>query len=238
MPQRILGFLKRFGPALVVVTALVAVFVSGIARHLSIHELRERREVLLAFTLAHPILSVLAYVGAYSAVVALALPAELPMTLAGGLLFGPWIGGLAGAVGCTLGGSLLFLVCRMATGDVLRRIAGPRIAQIQQGVRRDAFFYILTLRLIPVMPFGLATIALGFLEIPPAIFVTSTFLGILPLSFIYANIGAGLKVAFASHKHLNLHSFLDLRLVLSLVALGILALAPVAIRHLRRPRAA
>ena len=238
MPKRVLGFLKRFGPALAVAAAIIAVLVSGVARHISVHELRERREVLLAFTRVHPILSVLAYVGGYSAVVALALPAELPMTLAGGLLFGPWIGGLAAAVGCTLGGGILYLVCRTAAGDVLRHVAGPRIAQLEAGVRRDAFFYILTLRLIPVMPFGLATVALGFLEIPLVVFLTATLVGILPLSFIYANIGAGLKTAFASHKHLNLHSFLELRLVLSLIALGLLALAPVAIRHLtRRARA-
>ena len=75
-------------------------------------------------------------------------------------------------------------------------------------------------------------------EIPLGAFVTATFLGILPLSFIYANIGAGFRAAFATHKHLNLHSFPELRLVLSLMALGLLALAPVVVRHLRgRPRA-
>jgi uncharacterized membrane protein YdjX (TVP38/TMEM64 family) len=238
MPRRVLGFLRRFGPALAVAVAIIAALVTGLVRHISVGELRERREVLLALTQAHPFLSVLAYIVADAAVTALALPATIPLTLAGGLLFGPWIGGLAGAAGCTLGGAILFLACRTAAGDVIRRLAGPRVAAIEDGVRRDAFFYILTLRLIPVMPFGIATVALGFLEIPLGAFLAATFLGIIPLSFIYANIGAGLRAALASHKHLNLHSFLELRVVLSLVALGLLALAPVAIRNLRGgPRA-
>jgi uncharacterized membrane protein YdjX (TVP38/TMEM64 family) len=232
--SRLLAFLKRFGPALLIATALIAAFATGIVRYLSLHELRERREVILALTQSHPVLSALAFVLAYSAVAALSLPAEVPMTLASGLLFGPWLGGLIGAVACTLGGAILFLVCRTAAGDVLRRYAGPRIARIEQEVRRDAFFYILTLRLIPVMPFGICTIALAFLEIPLGVFALATFLGILPLSFIYANIGAGLRTAFMSHKHLNLHSFLELRLVLSLIALGLLALAPVVYRRLRQ----
>jgi uncharacterized membrane protein YdjX (TVP38/TMEM64 family) len=184
MPQRVLSFLKRFGLAALVLAGVVAAFASGITRHLSFHELRERRDVLEAAARLHPVLGVLAYVGAYSVVIALSLPAALPMTLAGGLLFGPLVGGLAAAAGCTLGGTIVFLACRTAAGDVLRRHTGPRIAQIEDGVRRDAFFYILTLRLLPIMPFGLTTLALGFLEIRLATFVAASFLGILPRSFI------------------------------------------------------
>lgn len=238
MRARVLAFLKRFGPALLIAVAVVAAFTTGAVRYLSLHELRERREVVLTLTRLHPVLSALVFTLGYTTVAALSLPAEVPMTLAGGLLFGPWVGGLIGAVGCTLGGSILFLVCRTAAGDVLRRYAGRRIAQIQEEVRRDAFFYIVTLRLIPVMPFGIATIALAFLEIRLGVFAGATFIGMLPLSLIYANIGAGLKTAFTSQKHLNLHSFLELRLVISLVALGVVALAPVVVRRLLRRRRA
>jgi uncharacterized membrane protein YdjX (TVP38/TMEM64 family) len=238
MPQKALAFLRRFGPALLVLAAVVAAFASGVTRHLSLHELRERREMLQALAHAHPIFSVLAYVAGYAAVIALSLPAALPMTLAGGLLFGPVVGGLAAATGCTLGGTIVFLVCRTAAGDVLRRRAGPKIAEIEDGVRRDAFFYILTLRLIPVMPFGLATLALGFLEIPLATFIGATFMGIMPLSFIYASLGASLNAAFAAHKRLNLHSLLQPQIVIALVSLALLALTPILMRGLRRRRSA
>jgi len=45
---------------------------------------------------------------------------------------------------------------------------------------------------------------------------------------------AGLKAAVATHKYLNLHNFIELRLIISLIALALMALAPVAMRHLRR----
>ena len=93
MPQRALPLLKRFGPAALVAVAVVVALASGVARHLSVHELRERRELIMAMDHIHPILSVLAYVGLYTLVIALSLPAALPMTVAGGLFFGPWIGG-------------------------------------------------------------------------------------------------------------------------------------------------
>jgi uncharacterized membrane protein YdjX (TVP38/TMEM64 family) len=238
MPQRSLALLKRFGPAVLVVAAVVAAFASGITHHLSVHELRERRELIIAMDQAHPVLSVLAYVGIYTLVIALSLPAALPMTVAGGLFFGPWIGGLAAAIGVTLGGAIVYVVSRTAAGDVLRRFAGPRVAEIEDGVRRDAFFYIMMLRLLPIMPFGLTTLALGFLEIPLLTFVAATFIGIVPLSFIYARLGWGLNAAFASHQRLNLHSLLQPPILIALGALALLSLSPVIIRQLRRGPAA
>jgi len=238
MPQRPLALLKRFGPAALVLVAVIAALASGLARHFSLHELRERRELIIGLDHIHPVLSVLAYVGLYTLAVGLSLPVALPMTIAGGLFFGPWIGGLAAAIGCTLGGTIVYLVCRTAAGDVLRRTAGARVAEIEDGVRRDAFFYIMTLRLLPVMPFGLTTLALGFLEIPLLTFVAATFIGIVPLSFIYARLGWGLNAAFASHQRLNLHSLLQPPILIALGALALLSLSPIIIRRLRRRPAA
>jgi uncharacterized membrane protein YdjX (TVP38/TMEM64 family) len=238
MPQRILPLLKRFGPAVLVLIAVVAALASGVTRHLSVHELRERRELIMSLDHIHPVLSVLAYVGLYTLVIGLSLPAALPLTLAGGLFFGPWVGGLAAAIGCTLGGTVVYLVCRTAAGDVLRRTAGKRVAEIEDGVRRDAFFYIMTLRLLPVMPFGLTTLALGFLEIPVLTFMGATFIGIAPLSFIYARLGWGLNAAIASHQRLNIHSLLQPPVLIALGGLALLSLSPIIIRRLRRRPAA
>ena len=235
--QRALAFARRFGPVIVVAVGIVLAFASGIARHLSVHDLRERREILLALAHLHPVLSLLAYLGLYVLVIALSLPVAAPLTLAGGLLFGTFVGGLAAAAGCTLGGTVLFLACRTAAGDVLRRSAGHRIAEIEDGVRRDAFFYILTLRLLPVTPFGLATVALGFLEIRLVTFVTASFLGILPISFIYASFGSTVNAALVAHRRLNLHSLLEPHIVLALVGLALLSLTPILLRAWRRRRA-
>ena len=238
MPQRALALLKRFGPAVLVAAAIVAAFASGITGRLTVHELRDRRELIEAMVRVHPVLSAFAYLGGYTLVIALSLPAALPMTVAGGLFLGPWIGGLAAAVGCTLGGTIVYLVSHTAAGDVLRRHAGPRLVEIEDGVRRDAFFYIMTLRLLPIMPFGLTTLALGFLEIPLATFIAATFIGIAPLSFIYARLGWGLNAALANHQRLNLHSLLQPPILIALGALALLSLSPIIIRHLRRRPAA
>ena len=233
--RRGLALLRRFGALALLVAALVAVWASGLTHDLSLHMLQTRREALEAAVHAHPLLALGAYVVVYVLVVALSLPAALVMTLTGGLLFGAWIGGLAATVSCTLGSAIIFLVCRTAVGDVLRRRAGATVARIEEGVRRDAFSYIITLRLIPVMPFWLANLALGFVDIPLGVFVTASFIGILPVSLVYAGLGANLNLLFARHERPDLHLVMRPEVLLPLIGLALLSLAPILARRLRRP---
>ena len=233
-----LNLARRFGPLVILLAALAAVWASGLTHDLSLHMLRTRREALEAGVHAHPLMALASYVSVYVLVVALSLPAALVMTLTGGLLFGAWIGGLAAAFSCTLGAAIIFVICRTAVGDSLRRRAGSTVARIEEGVRRDAFSYIVTLRLIPVMPFWLANLALGFIDIPLGVFVTASFIGILPVSVIYAGLGSNLNLLFARHQRPDLHLIMRPGLLLPLLGLAILALTPILLRRFRRPGSA
>ena len=167
-------WIKRFGPLIVIALAVAAVIASGVADHLSLVELKARRDQLQGFVALHPALSFGLYILIYIAVVSLSLPGALVMTLSGGFLFGPWLGAVAAASGASLGAAVIFMVCRSAVGDSLRGKAGSTISRIEEGVRRDAFSYILTLRLIPVMPFWLVNLAAGFVDIPLRTFLSAT----------------------------------------------------------------
>ena len=230
------AMVRRFGPVLLVLAGVIAAFASGLTKHLTLHELAHHRQTVEAAVHAHPWLGLCIYIGAYTAIIALSLPAALVMTLTGGLLFGPWLGGLAATVSCTVGATIIFLICRGAAGDVIRRRAGPTAARIEAGVRENAFSYIIVLRLLPVAPFWLINLALGLIDIPLATFVVASFLGILPVSLIFASIGSGLNETFARHLPLSPHLILQPKFLLPLIALSILSLGPVIYRRLRRAK--
>ena len=230
------NLLLRFGPLVLIVAGLIAAFALGLPHQLSLHELHRHREQLEVLKHTHPILAVLGYIGVYTAAIAVNLPVAMFLTLTGGFLFGPWIGGFAAAVGCTLGGTIVFLVCRTAMGDVLRRRAGASIARFEEGVRQDAFSYIMVLRLLPVMPLWLVNIGLGFVEIPLRTFMLATFLGILPVSVVYAGLGSGLGRMFAQGIRPDFHALFRPEVILALCGLAILSLAPIVARRLRGPR--
>jgi uncharacterized membrane protein YdjX (TVP38/TMEM64 family) len=226
----------RFGPLVLIVVGLIAAFALGLPHQFSLHQLHRHREQLEALKHTHPVLTVLGYVAAYTAAIAVNLPVAMWLTLTGGFLFGPWIGGFAAACGCTFGGTIVFLVCRTAIGDVLRRRAGASIVKFEEGVRKDAFSYIMVLRLLPIMPLWLVNIGLGFVEIPLRTFMLATFLGILPVSIVYAGLGSGLGRMFAKGVRPDLHALFRPEVILALCGLALLSLAPIVARRLRPPR--
>ncbi len=229
-----MNWIKRFGPLILVALAVAVVLASGLADHLSLVELKARRDQLQGFVALHPALSFGLYILIYIAVVSLSLPGALVMTLSGGFLFGPWLGAAAASSGASMGAAVIFLVCRTAVGDSLRGKAGSTISRIEEGVRRDAFSYILTLRLIPVMPFWLVNLAAGFVNIPLRTFLAATVLGILPGSLVYSGLGAGLGEVFASGQEPNLRVIFEPHVLLPLVGLGLLSLLPVVLRRFRK----
>ena len=101
---------------------------------------------------AHLALALLAFVLIYVVVVALSLPGATVLTLAGGWMFGQWLGTAATVVAATGGATLLFLAARTAFADSLRRRAGPWLRRLQEGFQADAFNYLLFLRLVPPFP--------------------------------------------------------------------------------------
>jgi uncharacterized membrane protein YdjX (TVP38/TMEM64 family) len=229
-----MALLKRFGPIVLVLVLIGLALVTGVTEHLTLSELKLRRDELQALVQHYPLLSLGVYILVYVAVVSLSLPGALIMTLSGGFLFGPWLGGLAAATGASLGAAVIFLICRTAVGDAMRGKAGSTIARIEEGVRRDAFSYLLTLRLIPVMPFWLVNLAAGFVAIPLRTFLIATVLGILPGSLVYAGLGSGLGHVFASGQEPNLRVIFEPQVLLPLIGLSLLSLLPIVLRRFRK----
>jgi uncharacterized membrane protein YdjX (TVP38/TMEM64 family) len=231
-----LRLVLRFGPALLVLLAIVILLRSGLLGRLSIDSLKASRGTLLAFVHAHPAGSLLLYLAVYVTTVALSLPIALILTLTGGFLFGAWLGGSAAAVGCTLGAVIVFLITRLTAGDAVETRTGPRVRALAEDIKKDAFFYLLTLRLIPVMPFWLTNVAAGLIAIRTTTFAGATLIGIFPPAVIYAGVGSGLGSLFDSGQPLSLHVLITARVLLPLAGLAVLSVLPIFYQRWRGRR--
>lgn len=236
--DRALTLLRRFGPLAVLVGLFVWALASGVADHISLEELRARAVGLQTFVRERPVLSVVTYIALYVATVSISLPGALILSLSGGFLFGPLEGGAAAVTGATGGSTVVYLVFRTAFGDFLRRRPFPLLLRIEEGFRSNAFSYLLTLRLIPAFPLLLVNVASGLMGIPVRTFLAASFLGMIPSSFVYAGIGAGLGHVFAEGGPVTLHTLLSPRIYLPIMGMGVLAFLPPLWRHWRRGRVA
>jgi uncharacterized membrane protein YdjX (TVP38/TMEM64 family) len=226
----------RWARSLVLGAILLTIGVAlwfGLPDKLSLDQLRAQRGSLLALVHAHPWRSLLAYVGLYTLVVTLSVPGALVMTLAGGFLFGALEGGAAAVAAVSTGSVLMYLAAQTAFGETLHHWIVRRSAllgRLEGEVRRHPFLTTLTLRLIPAAPICLVNLAAGFVRIPLVPYTLATLIGVIPSTFLYASVGAGLDGLFATVEPHALMSII--RSELALPALGLLCLTavPLAIR--------
>ena len=126
-----LAWLKRLWPLLLLVAAMALVFAMGWHHYLTLQGLVDRREALRAAIAGHTPLAFLIFMAIYAGTVALSLPGAAVLTLAGGFLFGWFVGGLASIVGATIGAIAVFLIARSAVGEPIAARAGPWLAKLR-----------------------------------------------------------------------------------------------------------
>src|SRR5919201_2820584 len=99
---------RRLIPALVCVAGLVAFFVLGLERYLSIDALRQHRSVLRAWVATSGLLAALVFMAVYIITVAFSLPGATVLSIAAGFLFGSVWGTVLVFISSTLGATILF----------------------------------------------------------------------------------------------------------------------------------
>lgn len=173
----------------VVAFALALFFYFDLGRFLSLEALKANRDQLLAFTEANYTAAVVLFIVLYIVVTGLSLPGAVILTLAGGFLFGTLPATFFVNVGATTGATLAFLAARYVLRDWVEQKFGRWLEPVQQGFAKNAFNYLMTLRLIPLFPFFVVNLVSGLTRMNVGAYVVATALGIIPGSFVYAYAG-------------------------------------------------
>jgi len=225
---------RRFGKLLILsvfVAALAGFFLLGGHRWLSPEAIGANRDVLLGYAQSHywSLMAVMAVV--YIASTAFSFPGGAVLSMTTGFLFGRWVGTAVIVVSATAGATLVFLAARYVFAEAAQRRMGATATRIIQEFHENDFNYLLFLRLVPVFPFWLVNLAPAFTPIGLRTYVTATAIGIVPGSFVYANLGQSLgRIESAGQ-------LLSAEIIGALALLGLLALVPVVIKKFRSGRA-
>ncbi len=234
-------------PLALLVGLSLTVLVSGAAHLLSLDRLLASRLWLRAIVEAdHPRALGLAYL-IYVGAVVVSVPATLILTMVCGFLFGILPGALVAVCAATTGAGIVFAIGRGPASDLLRRVAGPRLGALAEGFRRDAFGYILFLRLLPLFPFWMTNLGPAAFGVGLRTFVLATGCGLLPGALVYAATGAGIEDVVAAHAEakaaclaaggldcanaLTLRALVTPRMVGGLAGLAAFALLSIALRR-------
>ena len=137
-------------------------------------------QTLRAWIESYGIMAPVIYVVVYTIAPSLFLPG-LPITIVGGILFGPFWGVVYTIIGSTLGACVAFFVSRyLAREWVERQLKGPRWRRLDAGVEKQGWKVVAFTRLIPIFPFNLLNYAFGLTKISFQQYAVTTFLCMLP----------------------------------------------------------
>ncbi len=208
----------------IMVTAGIAVaaalfFIFDLQRYFSLAFLKEKYGVIQGIYSKYPITTICIYMITYIVMAALSLPGAAVMTIAGGAIFGFWIGTLAASVASCTGATLAFLIARFLLKDEIQRRFPGKLAIINKGIEQDGALYLFSLRLVPVFPFFIINIVMGLTPIKTSTFYIVSQVGMLPGAAIYVNAGTRLASITSPGQ------ILSLPVILSFAAIGIFPLA-------------
>ena len=167
-------------------------FAFDLGRFLSLDVLKASRDGLLQTYQAKPLLVIALFSALYIIFTALSLPGAIILTLAGGAIFGFWVGIPVVLVSATIGATLAFLVARFVLHDAVQKRFGDRLSAINAGVKKDGAFYLFTLRLVPVFPFFLINILMGLTPIKTSTYFWVSLVGMAAGTAVYVNAGTQL----------------------------------------------
>lgn len=208
--------------ALTGATLILSVHYSGIA---TLESFLYYKAIIEAYAATQPVQAKVLFVSIYALESSLALPLSGLLTVIGGYLFGFVAGTICTILGATTGAIFLFLVTRFLLRDYLESLYAHRLPSIRMELEEYGGWYLVALRLMPMMPFFLVNILAGLSPVPLPTFIIATVIGIIPSTLLFS---------FAGKELTELHSVGDILtppVIGAFLLMALAALSPMLIKR-------
>jgi len=172
-----------------VVAAIVAARALGLGEAIRLENLARLKQWIEGYGVLAPAI----FIAGYILAVVLFVPG-LPITVLGGVVFGPFRGTVYVWMAATVGAALAFLVARYALRSTVEGWvrASPRIAKVDAQVAEHGWRIVMLTRLVPVFPFNLQNYAYGITRIAFWPYVVTSAVCMLPGTAAFTFAGGAL----------------------------------------------
>ena len=199
---------------------------------LSFSQLAGNYSNLKAFVDKQHVTALLVFGAAYILTVALSLPVASLLTLAGGALLG-WAAAAVIICAATIGATIVFIAARTVLNEFFVKRTTGILAGLEAGFQKDAFSYLLALRLVPAAPFWIVNIVPALLGMRLEQYVLATFIGITPGTLIYLWVARSFDSFLLRGQSPDLSALREPEVILPLFTLGLLSLIPALWKRLQ-----
>ena len=181
--------LERVAIAGLIGLLLVGFFYFDLGHYLTLSYLKESQHRFNELYVHHTALVILCYALIYIVTTALSLPGAAILTLAGGAMFGLYVGSVVVSFASSIGATLACFVSRFLLRDWVHNRFGQRLGTINDGIAKEGAFYLFSLRLVPIFPFFVINLLMGLTRMPLFTYYWVSQIGMFPATVVYVNAG-------------------------------------------------
>lgn len=229
MTRKIIALVPLF---LILVFILIFYF-SGLYHLFTFETIQQEHLKWKNYVQLHPLLSALYFIGIYVGSVLLIIPDSTILTLIGGFLFPMPLAIAYVCISEVIGGTLFFLAARIAFSATIGQKKKHLLSGMERKFHEDQISYLLFLRFSHLLPFWIINLGAGIFRVKIKTFIWTTLVGVLPLTYFLVEGGASLSKYLETHTHFTLKNIFTTELKISLIALGLIALLPIAYKKLK-----
>ncbi|OGW29715.1 MAG: hypothetical protein A2X56_06395 [Nitrospirae bacterium GWC2_57_13] len=139
-------------------------------------------------------LAPLLYMAAMAIAVIVSPIPSVPLDIAAGAFFGPFLGTVYSVIGALAGAGAAFLIARFLGREFMERHLGGHINFCSACSNKLLTRIVFLSRLIPVVSFDVVSYGAGLTKMSLSRFSLATFFGLIPLTFAYNYFGSALIV--------------------------------------------
>jgi len=202
--------------------------------YLTFDALKRHRELLLMWQNEHFLIAIIAYMSIYILLIACSIPSAVFLSMAGGFMFGPWLGAILALISASIGAFIVFCAVALAFRAAIEKKTVKWLQLMAEGFKKNAFFYLIFLRIAPIFPFWVVNIVPALLGVSKRTFFFATLIGMIPGCFIYVSLGSGLGHLFDNDQVPNVRILYDPEILIPLIGLAILAVIPIIYKWYKR----
>ena len=156
-----------------------------------------------------------------------------PLLLISGILFGKWIGTFISVLSISVGALILYSIAIFFFKDLVFNLLEKKFSKYIHLFRKNEFYYFLAFRLTGGLgiPFGPQNVLPVIFNIKKSNYFFGSFLGFIPIFFIWNTIGAGLNEYIKQADNFSFVSlFLNKEIYLPIILFVIVMLISVLIK--------
>ncbi len=219
---------SRLTKLLIIFVAMLLIalyFMLDVQSQLSIGTLTDNLRSLKASLNSQPLLFTILFFLLYLFVTASSIPIATALTFVGGALLGAIVAPLVIVPAATIGCTLPYFASKFLFADYVQQRYGKALKRVNTGMKDSGWWFLLSARLNPILPFVVLNLVAGVANIPFRQYAVTTMLGIIPGVVMVTYAGSQLSASLEASTILRPGVF---------IALLFLAVVPLVIAYCQK----